>query len=213
MDCCETGGWRLTMPMKTLLTATLIAILTASGAASAETLMQSAPQLQNQSGAVKSETLKFEPFKGEMMRKQAPLLTGRSAYRDTAGRIGYARGEPRTRLSHGRGYAALVGDSESGLGFYPLPERYRQGAARYRYNHYVRHYYGPYGYGNAVQQAVLFDAIRNPSFAPASAVNGYRYGVFDPIDGVGTPFFAGYYSAGTRDASDGPEPIFGNPIE
>ncbi len=196
------------MQMKTLLTtATLIAFLTATGAASAETLMQSAPPVQNGSGPVKSDTLKFEPFKGEAVHnKQAPLLTGRSAYRDTdhryRGRIGYA----------GRGYAALVGDSESGLGFYPLPERYREGAARYRYNNSGRRYFGLYGYGNAVQQAVLFDAISNPSFAPTSAVNGYRYGVFDPIDGVGTPFFAGYYSAGTRDASDGPEPIFGNPL-
>jgi hypothetical protein len=202
--------------MKTLLTATLIAVLAATGAASAETLMQSAPQLQNQSGPVKSETLKFEPFRGEMVQKQVPLLTGRSAYRDTdqvRGRIGYVRGEQGSRFGHTRGYAALVGDSESGLGFYPLPERYREGAARYRYyNGSSRRYFGLYGYGNAVQQAVLFDAIRNPSFTPTSAVNGYRYGVFDPIDGVGTPFFAGYYSAGTRDASDGPEPIFGNPL-
>ncbi len=201
------------MRTKTLLTtATFIAVLAATGAASAETLMQGAPQLQNQNGPVKSETLKFEPFKGEMVRKQAPLLTGRSAYRDTAGQIGYVRGERGSRFSHGRGYADLVGDSESGLGFYPLPERYREGAARYRYENSGRRYFGLYGYGNAVQQAVLFDAIRNPSFTPTSAVNGYRYGVFDPIDGVGTPFFAGYYSAGTRDASDGPEPIFGNPL-
>ena len=62
------------------------------------------------------------------------------------------------------------------------------------------------------EKAVTDDAVRSWSWTPTSAVNGYRYGVYDPIEGVGTPFFAGYYSAGTRDAADGPEPLFGNPM-
>jgi len=196
-----------------LLTATLLAVAFATGAV-AMPLDESGAFAKAQ--PVKSETLKFEPFNGTVASSRGTprLYTGRSAYRDMGsehrrGHVGYVRGEAGSQFDRGRGYADLVGDSESGLGFYPLPQRYRAGAARY---HYAHQYYGPYGYGNAVQQAVIFDAIRDRPFTPTSAFNGYRNGVFDPVEGVGTPFFAGYYSAGTRDASDGPEPIFGNPL-
>jgi|GEM_PF-2979314 len=210
------------MRPESLLTTALIALLTTGTAALAEsqvTIQSVQLQMaQADGGAVKSETLKFEPFKGDVAQGQR-LYTGRSAYRDTghdayhrkAAHVGFATTAPRMmrERGYGRGYADLVGDSESGVGFYPLPRAYREGAVRYRWTH--RYAYGPYG--NPVQQAVIADAVRTGAFTPASAVNGYRYGVFDPIDGVGTPFFAGYYSAGTRDASDGPEPIFGYPIE
>jgi hypothetical protein len=205
------------MQKTSLLTATVLAIAFATGAVAAP-LAESGASLKGE--PVKSETLKFEPFNGAITSRHATprLYTGRSAYRDTGHadyrnkHIGYIRGEAGPRFGHERGYADLVGDRDSGLGFYPLPKRYQEGAARYRYYNYAHRYYGPYGYGNPVQQAVVFDAIRNQAYSPTSAVNGYRYGVFDPIEGVGTPFFAGYYSAGTRDASDDPEPLLGNPL-
>jgi len=199
------------MGRKTLLAASLAALVTSAVAASA------APQVTIQSAqlrgdAVKSETLKFEPFKGELAHPKARLYTGRSSYRDIGrgprGHVGYAHVETGVTFRHGRRYVDLVGDSRSGLGFYPLPASIRAGAERYRIAH---SYYGPYG--NPVQQAVIDDSVRSWAWTPTSAVNGYRYGVFDPIDGVGTPFFAGYYSAGTRDASDDDEPLFGRPID
>jgi hypothetical protein len=194
-----------------LLTATFVALMATGTAASAgpQVTISSA---QVKGDPVKSETLKFEGFKGELALPSGRLYTGRSSYRDNghgsyrgkSGHIGFTPGAGR---AYGHGNADLVGDSESGLGFYPLPERYRLGAERYRQTHRL---YGPYG--NPVQQAVIDDAVGTRAWAPTSAVNGYRYGVFDPVEGVGTPFFAGYYSAGTRDADDGPEPVFGNPI-
>jgi hypothetical protein len=201
------------MRTTSLLAAAFIALMATASAASAQVTIKSA---QVKSDPVKSETLKFEAFKGELaLPASGRLYTGRSSYRDTGhgayrgknGHIGFARGVTGVAAGQGR-YADLVGDSESGLGFYQLPEPYRAGAERYRWTHRP---YGPYG--NPVQQAVIDDAVRTGAFTPTSAVNGYRYGVYDPIDGVGTPFFAGYYSAGTRDASDGPEPIFGNPLD
>ncbi len=194
------------MRTKYLPAAALIALLGTGTAASA------APQVTVTSAkgdAVKSETLKFEPFKGELAAPKARLYTGRSSYHGKSGHLGFAHAGSGVSYGHGRFYADLVGDRESGLGFYPLPAGVRAGAERYRWTHQYR---GPYGYGNPVQQAVVDDAVRSWAWTPTSAVNGYRYGVYDPIEGVGTPFFAGYYSAGTRDADDGPEPIFGNPL-
>lgn len=90
----------------------------------------------------------------------------------------------------GRGRRAggvdLVGDPYSGYGFYPLPIEIRIAAARYRQR------YGSPWWRNPVLAAVAADALRTPCYIPAN--QGYRCGVFNPIDGVGTPFFAGYYS-------------------
>ena len=93
-------------------------------------------------------------------------------------------------------FVALVGDPDSGLGFYPLPIRYRIGAWRYR----VRHQRPPWQ--NPVLFAIAADAARYNYWVPAN--EGYRYGVFDPVDGVGTPFFGGYYGH----ADDDEEPPF-----
>jgi hypothetical protein len=103
---------------------------------------------------------------------------------------------------HRSHYAALVGDPGSGLGFYPLPTQYRIGAWRYR----QRHQRPPWD--NPVLFAIMADAVRY-DYAWVPANQGYRYGVFDPVEGVGTPFFGGYYgSAG--DDEERPFP-FGRP--
>jgi hypothetical protein len=98
-------------------------------------------------------------------------------------------------------FVALVGDPDSGLGFYPLPIRYRIGAWRYR----VRHQRPPWQ--NPVLFAIAADTARYNYWVPAN--QGYRYGVFDPVEGVGTPFFGGYY--GHADDDEEPPFPFGRP--
>ena len=98
-------------------------------------------------------------------------------------------------------FVALVGDPDSGLGFYPLPIRYRIGAWRYR----VRHQRPPWQ--NPVLFAIAADAARYNYWVPAN--QGYRYGVFNPVDGIGTPFFGGYY--GHADDDEEPPFPFGRP--
>lgn len=82
-------------------------------------------------------------------------------------------------------FTDLVGDPDSGYGFYPLPPEIQGGAARYRAVH--RRFW----WQNPVLSAMAADAIRTPCYVPAASA--YRCGVFNPIEGVGTPFFAGYY--------------------
>jgi hypothetical protein len=105
----------------------------------------------------------------------------------------------RGRTGH---FVALVGDPDSGLGFYPLPIRYRIGAWRYR----LRHQRPPWQ--NPVLFAIAADAVRYNYWIPAN--QGYRYGVFNPVDGVGTPFFGGYY--GHADDDEEPPFPFGRPF-
>jgi len=95
-------------------------------------------------------------------------------------------------------YAELVGDPNSGLGFYPLPLKDRVGAARYKW----RNQRPPWA--NPLRQAALADSLRAPStYWIPTPQSDYRYGVFSPNDGVGTPFFGGYYSGGSQDHDDG----------
>ena len=103
---------------------------------------------------------------------------------------------------HGTGFADLVGDPGGGLGFYSLPARYRVGAWRYR----VRHQRPPWQ--NPVLFAIAADAVRYNDWIVTN--QGYRYGVFNPNDGVGTPFFGGYYGPAGDDDEPSPPP-FGRP--
>jgi len=87
---------------------------------------------------------------------------------------------------HGR-YVALVGDPDSGFGFYPLPGQGHAASGPTRGRPW-----GPFPRLDPLQIAIATNTARFESWVPAN--EGYRYGVFNPIDGVGTPFFAGYYS-------------------
>ncbi len=114
-----------------------------------------------------------------------------------------ASGRVRGRITanrHTTGFAALVGDRSSGLGFYPLPWQYRVGAWRARQRQAMESYY-------AVHSAVAADATGYDYLFPGGGGYGltHHHGVFNPVDGYGSPFFAGYYGpAGPPDEDPGP---------
>lgn len=111
---------------------------------------------------------------------------------------------PHRASRHGRHrYVDLAGDPYSGYGFYPLPVEYQIGAWHYHLRHRVPPWQNP------VRSAVAADALRTYGYGWIPADRGYRYGVFDPIEGVGTPFFAGYYGPAGDD--DEPPTLFGRP--
>jgi hypothetical protein len=109
----------------------------------------------------------------------------------------YAHG----RALHGRArsghFADLVGDPDSGVGFYPLPWVYRVGAWRA----HQRQAYNSY---SAVRFAIMSQAMYSYAFP----YNDNRPSVYNPFDGYGTPFFAGYYGPGDLNAESG---LFGRP--
>lgn len=112
-------------------------------------------------------------------------------------RVGYL---PRGASGRGRGYAELVGDPHSGFGFYPLPMRYRVGAWR----HHMRHRGEPPWIRNGVIYAMMADAARY-NWYWSTPIDDYRYGVYSAFDGLGTPYFAGFYGpAGDDDESSFP---------
>ena len=112
--------------------------------------------------------------------------------------LGYASGaEASARGPRPGRLSTLVGDRESGLGFYPLPAQFRVG--------------GRYGRrsGDAIRYAVETEAGVNNDGLVGYGRERHGHTVFNPVDGYGTPFFAGYYGpAGDPDEERGP---FGNP--
>jgi hypothetical protein len=112
------------------------------------------------------------------------------------GRLTYV---PRGTSERGSGYVELVGDPDSGVGFYPLPYHVRVGAWRYAMRHRA-----PPWIENGVLYAEMADAARYPYAYWTTPANSYRYGVYDPYAGSGTPYFAGYYGP----SGDGDEPSF-----
>jgi hypothetical protein len=106
-------------------------------------------------------------------------------------------------------YTALVGDPGSGAGFYPLPYQYRVGAWRYRTQEQPP--LPPWINPNPVIAAAQAQAVRYYGWGDPTPASDYRYGVYNPIDGVGSPFFAGYYGpAGDGEDDDSSFP-FGRP--
>jgi hypothetical protein len=98
-------------------------------------------------------------------------------------------------------YAALVGDPGGGAGFYPLPYQYRAGAWRYRMR--TESELPPWINPNPVIAAAQAQAVRYYGWGDPTPADSYHYGVYNPIDGVGSPFFAGYYGpAGDGDEDD-----------
>jgi hypothetical protein len=83
------------------------------------------------------------------------------------------------------GYVDLSQDSQSGAGFYALPQPYRSQARRQRAIQYR-------GERNALGVAIASEAI-GYDYDEGYAF-GNAHGVFNPVDGVGTPFFGGYYN-------------------
>ncbi len=120
------------------------------------------------------------------------------------GSIGYL---PMGASGRGAGYKELVGDPGSGVGFYALPTRYRIGAYRYHQRGggvppYIR---------NGVLYAMMADQARYWYWNATPVVDSYKYGVYDPYEGVGTPYSGGYY--GPAGDSDEPSFPFGDPYQ
>ena len=110
-------------------------------------------------------------------------------------------GRPGARVGGRRSghYAELVGDPDGGAGFYPLPWAIRAGAWRERQRR-------AWSARDAISFAVMSQQIY--AYATPYAYGPHHPGVFNPWDGYGTPFFAGYYGpAGDPGAARGP---FGN---
>jgi hypothetical protein len=107
-------------------------------------------------------------------------------------------------------YAALVGDPGGGAGFYPLPYQVRVGAWRYRTQEQPP--LPPWINPNPVIAAAQAQAVRYYGWGDPIPADDYRSGVYNPIDGVGSPFFAGYYGpAGDGDEDDDSSFPFGRP--
>jgi len=119
------------------------------------------------------------------------------------GRLGPGHVYAHRGVSRGHGYAALVGDPGGGLGFYPLPYQYRVGAWRYHMRTWRPE-------ENPVIQAAQDQAIRYYGWGDPTPADSYRYGVYNPIEGVGSPFFAGYYGPAGDEDDDSSFP-FGRP--
>ncbi|WP_395664613.1 hypothetical protein [Methylocella sp.] len=117
-----------------------------------------------------------------------------------------AAAQGRGRVSYGpsSGYQTLQGDPESGYGFYALPGG-AKGALATVGGHgsspgaqsYLPPGPPPATYrNNAVRYAETAGAVDDANFVPAGPMSGARQGVFNANDGVGTPFFGGYYATG-----------------
>ena len=105
-------------------------------------------------------------------------------------------------------YRALVGDPGSGAGFYPLPYQYRVGAWRHRME--TQEATPPWVNPNPVIAAAQAQSVRYWGWGDPTPAESYHYGVYNPIDGVGSPFFAGYYGPADPDADEDDFP-FGRP--
>lgn len=99
---------------------------------------------------------------------------------------------------HNSGLVGLVGDRESGLGFHALPPQFRS------YRMARRH--RP---GDAIDYAIAAEMGNYYGVGGYAPYERHAHLMFNPVDGYGTPFFAGYYGpAGDPDEERGP---FGNP--
>ncbi|SFJ97251.1 hypothetical protein [Methylocapsa palsarum] len=127
---------------------------------------------------------------GGKLHSAAPRLSQKRSY------ITYGAPVRGGWRGHGTGFADLVGDPESGLGFYALPVQYRIAARRYRLRHPRPLWQNP------VYFAMMADAARYSYWLPAN--REYAYGIYNPYDGVGTPFFPGYYGPVGDNGEDRP---------
>ncbi|MEW6438938.1 MAG: hypothetical protein AB1508_17410 [Pseudomonadota bacterium] len=128
-----------------------------------------------------------------------------SSYRNVGG-MSVGVMEPGKVYSKYGHYQELVGDPHGGVGFYPLPYQYRVGAWRY----HMRNAPPPWAVPPVIA-AARAQAVENYSWQMPTPDSAYSYGVYNPVDGVGSPFFAGYYGpAGDDDDDDSGFP-FGHP--
>ncbi len=134
---------------------------------------------------------------------RANMRSGYGRYAGAAYGSGRIRGRV-TMMRRPSRFAPLVGDRAGGYGFYPLPLGVRIAAWRYRQR---RAFEARRDIGIAVASTAVYSNWAFP-YNYGGVGFGNHHGVFNPVDGVGTPFFAGYYGDGGGDDDD-PPPFVG----
>ncbi len=139
---------------------------------------------------------------GLMSAASAQTSAHHKGHHHQSGTIGYL---PPGASGLGPGYQELSGDPDGGVGFYPLPYQIRVGAWRY----HMRQASVPGFIRNGVLYAMVMNRYRY-DYWWATPANSWRYGVNDPFQGFGTPYFAGYYGPAEGDEEEPAFP-FGRP--
>jgi hypothetical protein len=101
------------------------------------------------------------------------------------GRVSYAATPARADAPSR--FLDLSQDSWNDPGFHSPPQPYRSDARRRRVIEYARE-------RNAIGGAIARDAVSYDFDRDRGYVFGNSHSVFNPVEGVGTPFFGGYYN-------------------
>ncbi|MGO9674734.1 MAG: hypothetical protein ACLPSF_11310 [Methylocella sp.] len=101
------------------------------------------------------------------------------------GRVSYA--ETPARADAPSRFLDLPRDGWSGPSFRSPPQPYRTDARRRRVIEYARE-------RNAIGAAIARDAVSYDFDRDHGYAFGNSHSVFNPVEGVGTPFFGGYYN-------------------
>ncbi len=101
------------------------------------------------------------------------------------GRVSYAETSGRTDAPSS--FLDLPQDGWNGTGFHSPPQPYRSDARRRRVIGYARE-------RNAIGASIARDAVSYDFDRDHGYAFGNSHSVFNPVDGVGTAFFGGYYN-------------------
>jgi hypothetical protein len=127
-------------------------------------------------------------FAAPLVASASPLAAGthrRHADDQLHGRVSYAA--PPARADAPSSFLDLPQDGWNGAGFRSPPQLYRSEPRRGRVIEYAR---GRNAIGGAIaRDAVSYDFDRDHGYSV-----GNSHSVFNPVEGVGTPFFGGYYN-------------------
>ena len=101
------------------------------------------------------------------------------------GRLSYA--EPPGRADAPSSFLDPPQDGWNGAGFHSPPQPYRSDPRRGRVIEYARE-------RNAIGAAIAIEAVGYDFDRDHGYSVGNSHSVFNPVEGVGTPFFGGYYN-------------------
>jgi len=117
-----------------------------------------------------------QPAAGAHRRHAGDHLRGRVSYAATP-----------ARADAPSGFLDLPQDGWNGQGFHSPPQPYRSDARRRRVIEYASE-------RNAIGAAIARDAVNYDFDRDHGYSVGNSHSVFNPVEGVGTPFFGGYYN-------------------